>query len=81
MQRYLYSYSGGRADLFVSKQDNGYFIGSLLYYKKSGSRAKGEEMIVNFIVQHFLDKSSDGIVKQAETWFKNNLSEEFTKQE
>lgn len=79
MQRHTYSYSGGRADLFVSEQDNGYFIGSLLYCKKAGSCDKGEEIIVNFYVQHFLGKSSDSVIEQAETWFKNNLSEDFTK--
>ncbi|MGB7582265.1 MAG: hypothetical protein WBL85_07470 [Sedimentisphaerales bacterium] len=80
MIRYNYSYPSGEASLFVSAQDNGYFIGSLFYYKKSGSWAEQGGIIMNFDLQQFRGESTDEVIKQAEGWFKNNLSKNFTKQ-
>ena len=80
MQRYNYSYSGGEASFFVSEQGGGYFIGSLLYCKKSGSWTEGKEIILNFDVQQFCADSTDDAIEKAETWFKNNISKDFIRE-
>lgn len=80
MIRYNYSYPGGKASLFIYNQNYGCLIGDLFYYKKSGSWAEQEKIIMNFDLNQFRGESTDEVIKQAEGWFKNNLSENFTKQ-
>jgi hypothetical protein len=80
MIRYNYSYPNGEASLFISRQNGGYMIGSLLYYKKSGSWAEQKGIIMNFDLHQFRGETTDEVIKQAEGWFKSNLSESFTKE-
>lgn len=80
MKTYTLFYDGGKARLFASEQDSGLFISSLLYCTKCGSWAEGQEIVFDFKVQHFLANSMCGVVEMAETWFKKNISENFTKE-
>lgn len=70
-------YSNGTSRLFISAQEDGSFISSILYYKKSLPDGKFEETILNFDVKSFLGKTEQEAQIIAEKWFGANIDKEF----
>ena len=73
-----YSYENGEATLDVYAQDNGSFIGVLIYYNTP--RPGQEKVITIDNVRKFRGESIDEVIKQAEAWLQNNVSKFIFKQ-
>ena len=78
MSEKIIRYSGGLAKLFISKQEKGDYIGSILYYEKAGSPTEKEGIILDFHLHSFLASDEKEAIEIAKQWFRDNIDNNFT---
>lgn len=72
-KRYLVNTSKGQFKLFLSRHSDGTYFAGVLWYRKTGSWAKEQEVNLDFDLQNFADTSEDVVLKEATAWVKKHL--------
>jgi hypothetical protein len=72
-RKYDVNTSDGRFGLYVSKHSDGTCFAGVLWYRKAGSWAKGEEVTLDFDLKTFANTSEEAAFREAVTWVKKNL--------
>ncbi len=73
-RKFLIQEPNGLFSLFISKQDQGYYVGSVMWYEKSGIWSKNT-LQTEWHTEHFLENSHDEVFKAAKKWVIKNLGE------
>lgn len=71
-RKYLIKENNGLFVLAISQQDPGYYVGTVIWYKKSGEWSEST-LRTDFHTKHFLDKSHDAVYQNAIRWVTENL--------
>ncbi len=63
----------GQFKIFLSEHSDKYFCGSVFYYEKKGSWAKGQDVNIDLKQKQFADFSEETVYKQCVDWIKQNI--------
>jgi len=73
-RKYLIKEKNGLFVLAISKQPQGYYVGTVILYEKSGLWTE-DTLRTDWHTQHFLENSHDEVYEKAIEWVTQNLGE------
>lgn len=80
MKRYVLRHADRKADyaVYVSPlRGTASCVASLLYWDKSGSWSRGEDILMDFKVEHFTGPSQEAALSQLRDWVSSSLGPAF----
>ncbi len=69
---YSITIKGKKFKLVISEQAQGYFVGTVIWYSKSGDW-ETNTICLDLKVEHFLDNSNQDVYVKAITWITKNI--------
>ena len=73
-RKYLIKEKNGLFVLAISEQPQGYYVGTVIWYEKSGEWTENT-LKTDWYTKHFLEKTHDEVYEKAIEWVTKNLGE------